>query len=588
MKFKYFLIAVFFYTCSNVSAQRVIDVAIYGAKPGTFEDAAVAVQKAIEAVTGNDSVVLYFAKGRYDFWPTQAVEKNYFISNTSSEKECPSKLKKIGLFFENKHRLLIEGNGSEFIFHGKMITFAFDHCDNIKLQNLSIDFERPTMSELTFVSCNDSIIVADVHPDSKFNIVDNRLQFYGDGWVMQQYHAILVKPLEGTMFYSSWEPFLKSNAARLKDNRVEFKGNFAGNNFHPGEVLTVRDPIRDHVGAFINQSENVALHNVSIHYMHGLGIVSQFSKNLHYDSVLITPSHGRQISCFADAMHFSGCSGNILIENCHYSGLHDDPLNVHGTHLQVTDILSPTSIKVRFMHDQTYGFNAFFPKDTVGFVHSASLQTFGYGKLSNAKLINEREIELELDKAIPSGLKKGDCIENITCTPTLTVRGCVFEKTNTRGLLVTTRKKVVIENNLFYRTGMHAILIADDATSWYESGPVKDVTIRNNRFVECGYNSLPDSYSINIAPENHQRITGYYVHSNIRIENNIFEVFALPVLAARSTNGLVFTGNKIIKTDFMPAKVNSSMKAFKLADCISVRADKNKYVNMSSQPIQTE
>jgi len=586
MKSKCFLFLVFLCACDNIYAQRLIDVAKYGAKPGSFEDATVAVQKAIETITGNDSAVLYFSKGRYDFWPQHAIERNYFISNTSSEKECPSKLKKIGLLFENKRRLLIEGNGAEFIFHGKMITFAFDHCSNIKLQNLSMDFERPTMSELTFVSRNDSVVVADIHPDSKFNIVDNHLQFYGDGWVMQHYHAILVKPLEGTMFYSSWEPFLKSNVVKLGDNRVAFKGDFSKYSFHPGEVLTIRDPIRDHVGAFINQSEDVALHNVSIHYMHGLGVVSQFSKNLHYDSVLITPSHGRQISCFADGMHFSGCSGKILVENCHYSGLHDDPLNVHGTHLQVTDILSPTSVKVRFMHDQTYGFNAFFSGDSIGFVHSAALQTFGYGKVVHAKLISEREMELAFDKKIPAELKKGDCIENITHTPALTVRNCVFEKTNTRGLLVTTRKKVVIENNLFYRTGMHAILIADDATSWYESGPVTDVTIRNNQFVECGYNSLPDSYAINIAPENHQPVKDYYVHSNINIKNNTFKVFAPPVLAARSTNGLVFKNNTIVATDFVPTKMKGSTKGLKFIDCTAVKTSDNKYVDMNGPKIQ--
>jgi hypothetical protein len=39
---------------------------------------------------------------------------------------------------------------------------------------------------------------------------------------------------------------------------------------------------------------------------------------------------------------------------------------------------------------------------------------------------------------------------------------------------------VVIQNNTFYRTGMYPILIADDASGWFESEPLQDVTIRNN------------------------------------------------------------------------------------------------------------
>ncbi|HET9052630.1 MAG TPA: right-handed parallel beta-helix repeat-containing protein, partial [Cyclobacteriaceae bacterium] len=353
-----------------------------------------------------------------------------------------------------------------------MITFAFDHCKNIQLNNVSIDFERPSMSELTFVQVSDTAIVADIHPDSKYDIINNQLVFYGEGWTMHHYHAILVKPGQGSMFYSSWNPFLKSTATVLSANRVIFKGNFSGTHFMPGEVLTIRDPIRDHVGAFINRSQNISLRNVSLHYMHGLGIVSQFSENLHYDSIYVTPSRGRQIAAFADGMHFSGCKGNILVENCHFKGLHDDPVNVHGTHLQVTEIRSPTSVKVKFMHAQTYGFEAFFKGDSVGFTRSASLQTFGYGVVKAATLISEREMLIEFERSIPSGIQNGDCLENITWTPALTIRNCRFEGTNTRGLLVTTRRKVLIEDNVFYRTGMHAILIANDASGWFESGPV--------------------------------------------------------------------------------------------------------------------
>lgn len=61
---------------------------------------------------------------------------------------------------------------------------------------------------------------------------------------------------------------------------------------------------------------------------------------------------------------------------------------------------------------------------------------------------------------------------------------------------------------------MSAILIADDARSWYESGPIRDVTIKDNRFIDCA------SPVINIAPEN-IRYDGP-VHQGITIEGNAF------------------------------------------------------------------
>ena len=575
----------------GVYAQKMDTIRVFdfGAKPNSFENVEPAIKLAIEACKKKSDVVLVFPEGRYDFWPEHAEIRNYFISNTSSEIECPSKLKTIGLLFEGMKNVRIEGNGSLFIFHGKMTTFALDHCENIRLQNVRMDFERPTMSEMTFVEVSDTCIIASIHHDSKYEIINGRLKWHGEGWSMKQFHAILVNPGDGTEFYSSWMPFQKASATEMALCKVRFTGDFKKNKFQTGEVLTIRDPFRDQVGAFINQSKNINLKNVSMHYMHGLGIVSQFSENLHYDSVFVEPrpESGRMIAAFADCMHFSGCKGQIIVENCRFKGSHDDPINVHGTHLQVKGIISQTKLRIRFMHHQTYGFEAFFAGDSVAFVHSAKLQVFGSGVVTSAKLISEREMEVVLSKPIPADIALGDCLENITWTPAVTIRNCRFERTNTRGLLLTTRKKVLIENNTFYRTGMHAILIADDATSWYESGPVQDVTIRNNTFEECGYNQAPGNYVIAIAPENHQLVPGYMVHRNIRIENNIFKVYDYPILTARSTENLIFTGNQIIRTHLMNPQ-GEKRSSFFLNACRNVLIRNNKVQGELETMVQTE
>lgn len=172
-------------------------------------------------------------------------------------------------------------------------------------------------------------------------------------------------------------------------------------------------------------------------------------------------------------------------------------------------------------------------------------------------------------------------------TPSVTIRDCRFERTNTRGLLITTRRKVLIENNTFYRTGMHAILIADDASGWYESGPVQDVTIRNNTFEECGYNQAPGNYVIAIAPENHELVPGYMVHRNIRIENNVFKVYDFPVLTARSTEALIFKNNKIIRTGFMEPK-GDYRPQFKLNACRKVEIRNNPVEGFSDISVQLE
>jgi len=560
-----------------------IDVTKFGAVPNSFKDATAAVKKAIESCRNQPNPTITFAVGRYDFWPDEADENKYYITNTSTEEEYPSKKQRAGLLFKHLKNITIEGNNSLFVFHGKIVTWIIDSCDGIRFQNVRMDYERPGMSEITIKEVHKESITAIIHPDAKFEIIDGTLQWYGEKWVTRNFHAILVNPATGVSLYSSWDPFLKSKAEIIAPLTVKFTGDFSSFKAQPGEVLTIRDRYRDYVGAFINRSKNISLHNVHMQFMHGLGIVSQFSENLSYDSVFVEPAKGsgRVMASSADGMHFSGCRGQIIIDNCRFKGLHDDAVNVHGTHLKITEIVSPTSLKIRFMHGQTYGFEAFTKGDTIAFVHPTSLQIFEKGIIKTAKLTSEREMLVELIKPIPSQLRIGDVLENVSWTPSLTMRNNRFEGTSTRGVLVTTRRKVLIENNIFFRTGMHAILIENDASGWFESGPVEDVTIRNNIFEDCAYNSYPNNYVINISPQNADLVKNYWVHKNIKIEANTFKVYDYPLLSARSVNGLTFTDNKIIQTNFM--KTGEKRPTFHITASTKVQIENNSF-KINEQP----
>jgi hypothetical protein len=569
----------------HVQAQT-ISVADFGVRANSFADAVAGVKQAIAACKAQPGATLVFPRGRYDFYPDSAEKREYYISNTSSETECPSKVKTIALLFEDMANLTVEGNGSRLVLHGKMISWAFVRCENVLLQNIAVDFERPTISELTFVEVSPSRVVADVHPDSKYDLIDGRLHFYGEKWTMRSTFSILMDAAEGTALYSAFDPLREGRATELSPNRISVEGSFGGTNYKPGKTLTIRDPDRDHVGALVSSSKNVRIKNVAMHFMHGLGIVSQFSENLTYTKVSVSPSRGRTVASFADGMHFSGCRGHILVDSCRFKGLHDDPMNVHGTYLRITGQPSPQALTVRFMHSQTYGFQAFYAGDTVAFIHAPSLQPRGVAVVRSAERISEREMRLELSAPLPVGFGINDCLENLTWTPSLTVRGCRFEMTNTRGLLVTTPRKVVIEDNHFYRTGMYAIQISGDAGSWYESGAVRDVTIRRNIFEECGYNrGRRDSYAIAVNPEVHEQVEGHYVHRNIRILNNSFSVLDGLTLKAKSVDGLTFKGNTIVQSTWTPplrdapAPNEKPAEAFLLESCKDVAILNSDFLN---------
>ncbi len=528
-----------------------IYVSDYGHVINNYTNAVDAICKALEAASKVEFPYLIFPYGRYDIWPEGAAHKEYFISNTSTKDECPSKIKTIGILIKNIKNLIIEGSGSTIMCHGKMVSFVVDSCENIVITNLSIDFERPTMSEAKVVNITDNSVDLAIHKDSKYSIAYNRIEWYGEGWSSKILHTIEYDSATETMHYSNWDKiFINSEATELSHNLVRFK---LPEDFHTkiGNIVTVRDIIRDQVGMFIVNSKNVTLLDVNMNYMHGLGIVSQFSENLSMNHVVCAPNpySGRLMASSADFMHFSGCKGLIDIKNCEFSGAHDDPINIHGTHLRIIKQIDKDKIVVRFMHGQSYGFTAFYIGDEIDFIHADQLVVYSNNKVKAVKRLNDYEIELTLVSPLPKGIEENDCIENVTWTPSVHIQGCKFSRTNTRGILLTTRRKVVIENNKFFRLGMSAILIADDAMNWYESGMVNNVLIKGNEFVDCGYNGGPGNAVIAIAPENTNPDIKKPVHRNIRIENNIFKTYDYPILFAKSVDGLIFKDNKIIHTN---------------------------------------
>ncbi len=564
----------------TASAQKIINLSDYGVTSNSFQNASSDIALAIKDASGFDSCIIKFPGGRIDLWPEGAERKIFFISN-ATENDSLSKEKTMGMFFQGLSNITLEGNNTLLVYHGKMMLMAIDHCHNFKIKDLCFDFQRPTMSEMKIISKTDSDVIVNINPDSWYTIEKqnkhNKLIWYGEGWKTNNPFLIRYVPSQETMHYGSWSFFSNSNATELSPFEVKFEGNFNGSNFETGDMLSVRDPYRDEVGIFDNCSTDVTFESLRFYYIHGLGIVSQMSKNISITNVNIAPKagSGRIISAFSDCFHFSGCYGLIKIENSLCSGSHDDPVNIHGTALRIIKIDS-NNLVVRFIHDQTWGFNAFQKKDSIEFVNHKTLLPFGTAVVKSSKMISQKEIELQLNIPVPKQCLEGDCVENISKTPSVIIRNNRFVHTETRGLLVTTRRNVLIEGNTFYRTGMHAILIADDCNSWFESGPVKNVTICNNKFIDCAYNSAPDDYVIAIKPETNNFENGKYVHSNISITGNYFQVFDSPILFAKNVNGLTFSENsvKLHKQDGFPV---NNKPAFDLHHCGNVELQNNNF-----------
>ena len=109
--------------CTNsISASKIISVSDFGLKPDSRINSVPFIQKAIEACRQHPGSTLVFPKGRYDFWAQHAIEKDYHETNTYDINP-----KILAVLLEQINDLTSDGNGSEFIMHGRMQPFTLDH-----------------------------------------------------------------------------------------------------------------------------------------------------------------------------------------------------------------------------------------------------------------------------------------------------------------------------------------------------------------------------------------------------------------------------------------------------------------------------
>ena len=515
--------------------------------PGTFKETLMP----IGAGTAEAPVEIRFAPGRYDFFPTDAIKLKLHISNSNDDPSTP---KAIALLLKEARHFRISGDHTDLYIHGKMIETMFDHAEDITLSGLTIDYHRPLVSEFTVLEVGTNFAEVRIQKDCTYVIEQGRFVWVGEGWRSRGTGLNQECDLaaDGRCWRSGSGPLTGvTKAEELVPFKVRF--DFKKNpGFTKGRVIQFRETFRDCVGGLVQRSKNITWTNCAIHALGGMGIVHQFSENLTYDHVALAPRPGsdRTTCGWADMLHFSGCKGQILVSDCEMSGSHDDPINVHGTHLRVVGRPAPDQVLVRFMHPQTYGFEAFVPGDEIEFVNHINLRAYATNRVKAVTAKNDKEILLTLDASAPDKIGDKDVIENVTWTPSVIVRRCHVSTDSCRGFLLTTRQPVLVESNTFLRTTMSAIDISDDANSWFESGPVRDVTIRGNRFIKCG------EPVIRIMPENHTAEPGEPIHQNIRILDNWFDLTGNSAISAKSTRGLTITGNRFSSAK-LPIRTNA-------------------------------
>jgi hypothetical protein len=551
------------------AAAKVVDVTSFGADPTGVADSAPAVKAALRyAKTLSQPVRVVFPKGVYQLYPEQAETRELYVSNTVGANQT-YRDKKIGVLVEDMHDVTIDGEGSKLDYHGLQTAFASIRSTNVTFTNFAFDYVAPKVIDATVsdtgVAGGHAYRVMTLPVGSPYRVADNHITWLGenspvtgqpywsgvDGMQYLQIHD----PVTDTAWRADNPLFTDVQAVTdLGGRKIRIDYANATPSTDKGLVYEMRQTTREQPGAFIWNSHDVVVRGLDAYYMQTFGLVAQFSENVTIDrnNFRPDPASGRSTASSADFLQMSGVKGKVSITNNVFDGPQDDPINIHGTYLQVTAKPTPNSLTVSYEHPETAGFPQFHVGDTVEMVTKQTMLAAGGqaivtavdgpSGMDHAKSLTDMTITL--DRPVPSAVTIGGSVaENLTYTPSVLVSGNTFRNVPTRGVLVTTRKPVVIENNLFDGMTMSSVYISADAYQWYESGPVDDVTIRHNVFAR------PSSRVIFVEPTNQVLDAANPVHHNIKVEDNTFDIGDVDVVDAKSVGGFTFTGNTVQRLD---------------------------------------
>jgi hypothetical protein len=552
-------------------------------KPGLqsgFVDSTPVVREALQALGSlgiSEQRSLVLPKGTYHFWPDRAIERYLFVSNNDES------LKRIAFPLFDLNHATVDGQGSKFIFHGPVVPFAVGNSQDITLKNFSIDFARSFHSEAHVIDSDREGVTLEIPEQFPYRVEHGRLNFLGErGELMDIANMLEFDINRRETAFMVWDNYgigERYNAQDLGSRRVRFNASFKSPRPTPGNILAIASKDRLYPAVIIFNSQQVRLNDVNIYHAGGMGVIAQHSRDLELQRVQVTPPPDgkRMISLTADATHFVNCSGHILLEDCLFENQLDDPTNVHGIYGRITQRISANQIEVQLVHYQQLGIDIAQPGDRLELVHGDTLLTYHQALVSAVKRINREYTIYTLAEPLPGEVAVNDAVANIDANADLTIRNCVTRGNRARGFLVSTGGKVLIEDNHFHNPGA-AILIAGDANHWFESGAVRDVTIRKNRFDNCNF-GVWGRAAVQIQPEipATEKVSTCSYHRNISIEDNEFIAFDRRLVFAQGVEGLVIRNNRIITSTDYPQQ-HLSEGPFEYEGCTAVTIEANQFV----------
>ena len=537
-------------SCGGDAGRKIMLADFLAADAGSATDAMPALRAAIEAC-GRGDATLVLPGGELNIRPDMAYEKYQYISNNDGS------MKRIAFMLKDVRNLTIEGNGTLLRFAGYISPFDLESCDNVRIENLSIDYVRPFVSEGTVTAVGDGWY--DMTFAAHYNpvVYGGNLHFRdGDGNEYPFNNLLEFDTRRREVAYHVHDRWMSGGtceAERLPDGTFRLHDK-AFDTATVGNTIIFGAQSRLHPAFTLWECDGFTLADVDIYCCCGMGVIAQCSRDIELDRVKVVPAPGsdRMISISADATHFINCKGYIRMIDCDFLNQKDDATNIHGWYMAVEKRLGDNRLLLGWRHSQQRGIDFIRPGMTLELVDNQTLESYARLKVAHARMLNADYAEVTFAEPLPERVAAGHVAAEDDGYPDVLISGCRIGNNRARGLLLGSRGRIVVEKCTFHTPGS-AILFEGDGNYWFEQSGVRDVVIRDNVFDNCMYGSSTWGRACIAVGTGIPKGADSRYHRNITVENNTFRGFDSRIVNVYCTDGFTFRNNRIETTGDYPA-----------------------------------
>lgn len=475
----------------------------------------------------HDGDTLSFEPAEYHFYE-DGTHVGFFApsNNTSCDK-------KVVFSLINMRGIQIDGQGSTFVFHEFTSPFVVQNSERITLKNFTVTTHYPpyTLAEVTEVD-DDGFTVRIDKTFSPYRIENGHLIFDRENSVLSTADRkfSLHSMTNGLIYYlfvgdcaankvDLPAPHLNCDAFEV-DGGVRFSYRKSEEYFICPYLVGERFAInleerRERDVFFLENSKDLSLRSITVRRGGGMAVIGQMCENISIDGMTVTPSNGEPISVTADVFHFVQCNGQLLIENSVLSDSLDDACNIHGNY-SVIEKTDGNRLFVRFGHVDHDHLNLYRVGDALDIIQPNTLDVVATVTVRSSQFCNNTGFELiiETEEALPNIDLIDFFVENPDRMPNITLRNNHWH--HFPHLLLSGSGKILVESNHFHDCGA-ALIARDLAAYWYESGRIRDITVRNNCLGPCRDSACVVGGVSGFSGENTPKI-----HGTVLIEDNRF------------------------------------------------------------------